>query len=161
MEALKEILQWLTLHIKELSLAIFGTTIGGISVWKLLSMLVALIKRSTKKKYLKEIERRENELNKRFDLLEEKLTNVIVDQVDKCAEKFANSFNSLEQQKLTEKQKIYNKHFHKNMEVKEIIPEQPKEAKIDTVKPVEEKVEEIIEPVQEIEQEPQKKVDLL
>jgi BioD-like phosphotransacetylase family protein len=161
MEALKEILQWLTLHIKELSLTIFGTTIGGISIWKLLSMCVALIKKSTKKKYLKEIERRENELNKRFDLLEEKLTGVIVEQVDKCAITFENSFNSLEKQKLAEKQKIYNKHFHKNMEVKEIVPEEEKEAEIDIIEPVEEKVEEIIEPVQEIEQEPQKKVDLL
>lgn len=161
MEALREILQWLTLHLKELLLGIAGTTIGGISIWKLLSIIVALIKRSTKKRYLKQIEARESELNKRFDLLEEKMTNTIIEQVDKCAETFANSFNSLEQQKLAEKQKIYNKHFHKNMEVKEIVPEEPKEAEIDIVEPVEEKIEEIVEPVQEIEQEPQKKVDLL
>lgn len=161
MEALREILQWLTLHLKELLLGIAGTTIGGISIWKLLSIFVALIKRSTKKRYLKQIEARENELNKRFDLLEEKMTNIIIEQVDECSKKFVDAFNSIEQQKMAEKQKIYHKHFDKEMEVKEIVPEEVKEAKIDIIEPVEENVEEIVEPVQEIEQEPQKKVDLL
>lgn len=161
MEALREILQWLTLHLKELLLGIAGTTIGGISIWKLLSIIVALIKRGTKKRYLKQIEARESELNKRFDLLEEKMTNTIIEQVDECSKKFVDAFNSIEQQKMAEKQRIYHKHFDKEMEVKEIVPEEVKEAKIDIIEPVEEKVEEIVEPVQEIEQEPQKKVDLL
>ena len=163
MEELREILQWLTLHLKELLLAIFGTTIGGISVWKLLNIIVALIKRGTKKRYLKQIEARESELNKRFDLLEEKMTNIIIEQVDECSKKFVDAFNSIEQQKMEEKQRIYHKHFDKEMEVKEIVPAEVKEAENDIIEPVEEKIEEIVEPVQEkeIEQEQKKKVDLL
>lgn len=163
MDTIREILQWLTLHLKELFLYIGGITIGGISIWKLLSIIIALIRKSTKKKYLREIERRESELNKRFDLLEEKLTNTIVGEVDKCATKFANSFNYMEQRKIEEKQKIYRKHFHRDMEVKEIVdkPEVKEEQKSEPVEieqvPV---VEEVVEKPQ-IEEEPQKKVDLL
>ena len=47
------------------------------------------------------------------------------------------------------------------MEVKQIVPEEVKEAEIDTTTGETPKVEEVVEPIQETEQEPQKKVDLL
>ena len=167
---MEEVLQWLTLNIDKLLIWLGGITVGGLSLWQILSIIVNLIKNRGNKKYLEKINQIKNEIDVELRELKEYQKQVAREEAEIVANKVIESFNRLQDKTFEKKQEIYNNIFNKQMEAKEIT-----ESFIEEIKPEiepnsneSEIVEEIITetPIVEIQGEiesetPKKKVDLL
>ena len=161
---MEEILQWLTMNIDKLFLYIGGSTFGGISLWKIFSILVALIKNHTAKKYTKKQEEYTKRVENAINGIKEFVKETIKEEVKIYADTIKGGFNELQQKTQAEKQKIYNEIFNKKQEVIEIVQDIKEDIK-NEIEEVTAETEEIPEVIEEketiIEEEPNNKIDLL
>lgn len=165
---MEEIIQWLTLNLDKLAIYLGSTTVGGITLWKLGSIFVNLVKNRGKKKYLLKIEEIENRVNKKLEDLKEYQRQIAKEEAEIVADIVINSLNRLQDKTIATKKEIYNRIFNKEMQVKEIVEVVEEKPEIEPISNESEIVEEIINETPIIEnkgeiesQAPKKKVDLL
>lgn len=167
---MEQIIQWLTMNIDKLTIWLSGTTLGGITLWKLGSFIVSLIKNGKTKKYLAKIEEIKIEFDKKIIELKDFTTQVAHEQAQEIAQEFIDTFNRVQAKNIEAKEKIYNEIFNKKMEIEEIIEDFGNNIEVEITPVINEndKVEEVIndEPIIEnkgkIEDEITKnKIDLL
>lgn len=165
---MEQIIQWLTLNIDKLIIWLGGTTLGGISLWKIGSIFVNLIKNKGYKKYLSQINKIKGEIDIKLQELKEYQRQIAKEEAEAVADRVIEAFNKVQDKTLETKKKIYNGIFNKEMEVKEIaevVEEKPEiEPKSNESEIVEEIINEtpIVENKGELETKtPKKKVDLL
>lgn len=150
-----EILKWLGIGA--------GTTLGGISIWKLANIIIKIIKLRIEKKYTE----KQNELTEKLLNAYDKLSNKLVEEVkNKVTEQFTLTFNAIEEKKAQKKQEIYERIFNGKQKVQEL--ETKVETEIAKIEPI---VEEVKQEINEIEnvanteqiavEKPKKDIDLL
>lgn len=150
---MEQVIQWLTMNIDKLTIWLSGTTLGGITLWKLGSFIVSLIKNGKTKKYLAKIEEIKIEFDKKILELKDFTTRIAHDQAQEIAQEFIDTFNRVQTKNVEAKEKIYNEIFNEKMEVKEIVENfgNDNKAEIEPTINESEKVEEVInnEPIVE------------
>lgn len=166
MEVLQEILQWLTMNLDRLFLYIGGSALGGISLWKLLSIFNALVKNYTARKYTKKTKEYTERLENTINSMKDFVRDTIKEEVKNYADTIKTGFNELQEKSQATKQKIYNEIFNKKEEVIEIVQDinTDLKAEIEPILNENEKVEEVVEEEPKIvveEEKPNNKVDLL